>query len=139
VITWGGIGRNLVYYWGPSDIAKAQDKAVGATIRMGGLVAPGSVVRGEGASSLEFDVIDREGGRIHVKSTGMPPQLFREKIGVVVEGTMTRAGHFESHRLMVSHNNEYRVPGEAGETDVKELMRTTQGLAGESGGSPPEP
>lgn len=139
VITWGGIGKNLVYYWGPSDIAKARDKAVGATIRMGGLVAPGSLVRGEGASGVEFDVIDRQGGRIHVKSAGMPPQLFREKIGVVVEGTMTPAGHFESHRLMVSHNNEYRIPGEGGTTDVKELMRTTQGL-GEEGAAPaPKP
>ena len=139
VITWGGIGKNLVYYWGPSDIAKARDKAVGATIRMGGLVAPGSVVRGEGASGLEFDVIDRQGGRIHVRSTGVPPQMFREKIGVVVEGTMTPAGHFECHRLMVSHNNEYRIPGEGGTTDVKELMRTTEGLAGDSGGPAVKP
>ena len=36
--------------------------------------------------------------------------MFRERIGVVVEGTMTRAGHFEGHRLMVSHGNEYRAP-----------------------------
>jgi len=133
VITWGGIGRNLVYYWGPSDIKRVGDKAVGATIRMGGLVAPDSIVRGEGASSLEFDVIDRQGGLIHVKSTGMPPQLFREKIGVVVEGTMTKAGYFQCHRLMVSHNNEYRAPGEGEKADVKDLMRTTQGLGDEGG------
>ena len=129
IITVGGIGRNLVYYWGPTELLEAGSKAVGATIRLGGLVAPGSVARGDGISGVEFDVIDRKGGRVHVKSSGVPPQLFRERIGVVVEGTMTAAGHFQGNRLMVSHNNEYRVPAE-GKTDVnvKEMMRTTEGL-----------
>ncbi|MFI5183996.1 MAG: cytochrome c maturation protein CcmE [Vicinamibacteria bacterium] len=124
VLTVGGIGRNLVYYWGPTELHAAGDKAIGATIRLGGLVAAGSIVRSEGASSLEFDVIDRQGGLVHVKATGVPPQLFRERIGVVVEGTMTAAGYFQGNRLMISHSNEYRVPGDKSKVDVKEMMRT---------------
>ena len=46
VITVGGIGKNLVYYWGPSELQAAGDKAIGATIRLGGLVADGSIRRG---------------------------------------------------------------------------------------------
>lgn len=72
-ITAGGIGKNLVYYWGPTELHAAGPKAVGASIRLGGLVAPGSIKRGEGASHVEFDVIDRPGGRVHVKCTGVPP------------------------------------------------------------------
>lgn len=124
VITVGGIGKNLVYYWGPTELHGAGDKAIGATIRLGGLVAAGSIVRNEGASNLEFDVIDRQGGTVHVKASGVPPQLFRERIGVVVEGTMTRAGYFQGNRLMISHSNEYRVPGDKSAVDVKEMMRT---------------
>ena len=131
MIAAGGIGKNLVYYWGPTELHAAGDKAVGATIRLGGLVKEGSIVRGDGASGLEFDVIDRQDGTVHVRSTSVPPQLFRERIGVVVEGTMTRAGHFESKRLMISHSNEYRVPGEGQKVDAKTMMRTTQGLEGE--------
>jgi len=130
VITVGGIGRNLVYYWGPTELHEAGRKAIGATIRLGGLVAPGSINRGEGASGVEFDVIDRKGGRVRVKSSGVPPQLFRESIGVVVEGTMTGAGHFEGSRLMISHNNEYRVPGDKADVDVEKMMRTTEGIEG---------
>lgn len=133
IITAGGIGQNLVYYWGPSEVHAAGEKAVGATIRLGGRVARGSVQYGEGASSLEFDVADGK-ALVHVKSRGVPPQMFREGIGVVVEGTMTRAGHFESQRLMVSHDNEYRAPGDEYQGDVKELMRTTRGLEGEAEG-----
>lgn len=114
VFTVGGIGENLVYYWGPTEVKAAGPKAVGATIRLGGLVALGSLKPASGSSVLEFDVIDRQGECLHVKCSSVPPQMFRERIGVVVEGTMTTAGHFESKRLMVSHDNEYRMPGDAG-------------------------
>jgi cytochrome c-type biogenesis protein CcmE len=126
VIAGSGISRNLVYYWSPTDITHAGDKAYGATIRLGGLVAPGSIRAGNG-SMLDFDVTDRH-TTVHVKSNGIPPQMFREGIGVVVEGTMIRAGYFQSDRLMVSHNNEYRAP-KAGElVNAKELIRTTKGM-----------
>ena len=122
VFAVGGIGENRVYYWGPAEVKAAGDKAYGATIRLGGLVAVGSLKKGTGASDLEFDVIDRKGECLHVKCSGQPPQMFREKIGVVVEGTMTRAGHFESRRLMVSHDNEYRAPGDGKAVDEKQFM-----------------
>ena len=78
-------------------------------------------------SELEFDVTDRH-EIVHVKSTGSPPQMFREGIGVVVEGTLVRGGYFQSDRLMVSHNNEYRAPKEGQKVNADEVMRTTKGL-----------
>jgi cytochrome c-type biogenesis protein CcmE len=130
-ITLGGIGKNLVYYWGPTELHAAGPKAVGATIRLGGLVKRGTLVRDPDGSTLEFDVIDRPGAAVHVITHSVPPQMFREGIGVVVEGTMTEAGHFESRRLMVSHSNEYRAPGDPNQADAKDLMRTTKGLEDE--------
>jgi cytochrome c-type biogenesis protein CcmE len=130
VVTVGGIGENLVYYWGPTELRAAGDKALGASIRLGGQVARDSIRYGGGVSGLEFDVTDGKAG-VHVRSSGVPPQMFREGIGVVVEGTMTKAGYFESSRLMVSHSNEYRAPGDEEKPDVKDLMRSTQGLAPE--------
>ena len=130
----GGIGENLVYYWGPSELHAAGDKAIGATVRLGGLVADGSIKRGPGASGVEFDVVDRAGAVAHVKCSGVPPQMFRERIGVVVEGTLTRAGHFEGHRLMVSHGNEYRAPSEGEQAAIDELMRSVRDGEGRTGG-----
>lgn len=126
VIAGSGISRNLVYYWSPTDITHAGDKAYGATIRLGGLVAPGSIRMGNG-SMLDFDVTDNR-TTVHVKSNGVPPQMFREGIGVVVEGTMTRAGYFQSDRLMVSHNNEYRAPKAGEAVNARDLIRTTKGM-----------
>jgi cytochrome c-type biogenesis protein CcmE len=130
VISAGGINKNLVYYWTPTDLHAAGDKAYGATIRLGGMVAPKSIKGHTGASGLEFDVKDAT-GIVHVKSTGVPPQMFRENIGVVVEGTMTRAGYFQCNRLMVSHNNEYKAPKgghQMSKDELQKLMRTTEGL-----------
>ena len=130
VISAGSINKNLVYYWTPSDLHAAGDKAYGATIRLGGMVAQHSVKSPTGASGLEFDVKDAT-GIVHVKSTGVPPQMFRENVGVVVEGTMTRSGYFQCNRLMVSHSNEYRPPKgghKMNKEELQKLMRTTEGL-----------
>lgn len=130
VIAASGISQNLVYYWTPSDLRAAGDKAYGSTIRLGGMVAPGSIHRVSGSSAVEFDVKDAT-GIVHVKSSGAPPQMFREDIGVVVEGTMVRGGWFQSDRLMVSHNNQYRPPTSGHPVDKREierLIKSTKGL-----------
>src|SRR4051794_35426463 len=130
VIAYGGISKNLVYYWTPTDLHAAGDKAYGATIRLGGMVVTHSIKKPSGVSGLEFDVKDAT-GIVHVKSTGVPPQMFRENIGVVVEGTMTRSGYFQCNRLMVSHNNEYRAPKgghKMSKEELQKLMRSTEGL-----------
>ena len=132
VIAASGINKNLVYYWTPSDLYAAGDKAYGANIRLGGMVVPGTIKRA-GTSGVEFDVKDAT-RVVHVTSKGVPPQMFRENIGVVVEGTMTRSGAFESSRLMVSHGNEYQPPKEGHPMDKKELermMKATEALSKE--------
>jgi cytochrome c-type biogenesis protein CcmE len=131
VIAASGINKNLVYYWTPSDLRANGDKAYGATIRLGGMVAPGSIQK-LGGSAVEFDVHDGK-SRVHVKTSTVPPQMFRENIGVVVEGTMVRGGYFQSSRLMVSHNNEYKAPEKGHPVDEKQLRKmieSTEGLEG---------
>jgi len=121
VIAGSGINNNLVYYWTPTDLRAAGGKAYGATIRLGGMVAPGSIRR-TAMTGVEFDVMDA-GALVHVKSSGVPPQMFRENIGVVVEGTMTRGDCFTSTRLMVSHNNKYQAPKNGHPVDQKQMEK----------------
>jgi len=55
----------------------------------------------------------------------------------VVEGTLTRAGYFEGHRLMVSHGNEYRAPSDDEKAAIDELMKSVrEGGDGRVGGPP---
>jgi cytochrome c-type biogenesis protein CcmE len=121
VIAYSGISKNLVYYWTPSDLKANGNKAYGANIRLGGMVVPGSIKK-LGGSAVEFDVKDAT-DIVRVKTSTVPPQMFRENIGVVVEGTMMRGGYFQSSRLMVSHNNEYKAPEKGHPVDRKELEK----------------
>jgi cytochrome c-type biogenesis protein CcmE len=112
-VAFGDIGNNLVYYWSPSEMLGQGDRAYTATIRLGGVVQPGSIQWNAEHTTLHFRVADgpKEGAAsVLVRSTETPPQMFRDKIGVVVEGTYDKSGVFSSNRLMVNHSNEYRAP-----------------------------
>lgn len=110
-VAMGNIGDNLVYYWTPSELLSRGDEARGPTIRLGGVVKPGTVVWDADKGILTFDCQqDHEEGSafVRVVSEGVPPQMFRDGIGVVVEGTWSADETFTSSRLMVNHSNEYR-------------------------------
>jgi cytochrome c-type biogenesis protein CcmE len=131
VIAASGISENLVYYWTPSDVRANGQKAYGATIRLGGMVERGSI-RNLGGSAVEFIVHDGA-NRVPVKTRTVPPQMFRENIGVVVEGTMVPGGHFQSERLMVSHSNEYKAPDKKHPMDQKQLRKMIENASAEEG------
>jgi len=118
-IALGNMGNNLVYYWTPGEMMRQGDKAFSSTIRLGGIVKKGSVQWNPEHTQLSFRVADGKDDAafsVLVTTSEIPPQMFREGMGVVVEGTYERTGTFNSNRLMVSHSNEYRPP-KAGEHD----------------------
>ena len=110
-LLYGGIGENLVYFLTPKELLAKGDKAFDAPVRLGGQVVPGSVTWDAQALDLRFRITDGA-QTVAVRSRGAPPQMFRDGIGVVVEGRFSRAGVFESTNLMVKHSNEYRAPHE---------------------------
>jgi cytochrome c-type biogenesis protein CcmE len=119
-IAFGNIGENLVYYWKPSEMVAQGAKAYGATVRLGGVVVPGSVVWNSEHTALSFQVADSHqptAVKVAVKSEQTPPQMFREGIGVVVEGQFQADQLFRTNRLMVNHSNEYRAPTDGGMPD----------------------
>ncbi len=116
-VAFGNIGENLVYYWKPSEMVAQGEKAYGATVRLGGVVVPGSLQWSAEHTSLTFEVADNHlptAQKVKVSSEVTPPQMFREGIGVVVEGTYANDLVFKTNRLMVNHSNEYRAPGADG-------------------------
>lgn len=125
LIAFGNLGNDLVYYWSPSELREAGERAHGASIRLGGLVQEGTLVRGSDGLTLDFVVTDGDVS-IPVHARAVPPAMFREGIGVVLEGTLSADGSFETRRLMVKHGNEYRAPDAADERSLEELMKTMQ-------------
>jgi cytochrome c-type biogenesis protein CcmE len=117
-VAFGNIGENLVYYWSPAEMLTQGERAYGPTIRLGGVVKPGSIQWNAEHTTLHFQVSTDhkpESVAVMVRSTEVPPQMFRDGIGVVVEGTFDKSQVFSSNRLMVNHSNEYRAPKEGEE------------------------
>ncbi|MBL4917809.1 cytochrome c maturation protein CcmE [Szabonella alba] len=72
--------------------------------RLGGLVAEGSVIRGEG-ETVRFAVTDG-GATIPVTFTGILPDLFAENEGVVGTGRYID-GVFQAHEILAKHDETY--------------------------------
>ena len=120
-LLYGGLDKNVVYFLTPKELLAKGTKAVDVPVRLGGQVKPGSVVWNDTTLSLRFTVTDGT-SEIAVSSKGAPPQMFRDGMGVVVEGRYGANGTFNCTNLMVKHSNEYRPP-KAGEKP-QDMQRT---------------
>lgn len=123
-ISMSDMGESMVYYWSPTELAAASN-AKDATVRLGGMVVPGTYTWDAENQVATFDVSDQK-TTVHVQSVGNPPAMFREGIGVVVEGRLSADGVFRSDKVMVKHDNEYQPPkeGEHPEELFKALPKT---------------
>lgn len=110
-LLYGGIGENLVYFLTPNELLAKGTRAYDTPVRLGGAVVANSVKWDAKALDLRFRLTDGI-KEVEVHSKGAPPQMFRDGMGVVVEGKYARNGVFESTNLMVKHSNEYHPPKE---------------------------
>ncbi|EHH02784.1 MULTISPECIES: cytochrome c maturation protein CcmE [Agrobacterium] len=98
-------GQSIAYFYMPADLEKTPVNP-GTRIRLGGLVAEGSIKRGEGRT-VSFTVTDGE-ANVPVSYTGILPDLFREGQGVVTEGMFDAATHgFVADSVLAKHDENY--------------------------------
>jgi cytochrome c-type biogenesis protein CcmE len=112
ILAWllfSGLSSALVYYLTPSELAARGEAAVGEPVRLGGLVAPGSIAGT--ATDLTFVLTDGETD-ITVHSTVAPTDSFREGAGAVVEGSLGPDGVFEADEVLVKHDETYVAPSD---------------------------
>jgi cytochrome c-type biogenesis protein CcmE len=98
------INDSLVFFYSPSDLM-AKEIPAGRTLRIGGLVETGSVVR-DGGTAVRFRVTDMA-ETVPVVYTGILPDLFREGQGVVAQGTLGPDGVFVAAEVLAKHDENY--------------------------------
>lgn len=91
----------------PGEVAGKQIPA-GQRIRLGGVVAAGSVKRGEG-TTVRFGITDTV-ATVPVSYTGILPDLFREGQGVIAEGRLDPSGRFVADTVLAKHDENYMPP-----------------------------
>jgi len=99
--------NEIVFFRTPSDVAALKVKP-GDRFRLGGLVAKGSVIRGQG-TKVEFSVTDTI-KTIKVSYDGILPDLFRDGQGVVAEGKLAADGRFLADSVLAKHDEKYMPP-----------------------------
>ena len=117
----GGLSDNMVFFLTPTELDAKTPEVFGSQVRLGGQVKPGSVDWNADTGELRF-VIMESGVEIPVESTGAPPAMFGDGMGVVVEGTYGEDRLFRSTNVMVKHSNEYEPPHD--DMDPKETYRS---------------
>lgn len=123
-LIYGGLDKNVVYFLTPNELLAKGSRAVDVPVRLGGQIKPGSVKWNDATLDLRFTITDGTSD-IAVRSKGAPPQMFRDGMGVVVEGRYLNDGVFNCTNLLVKHSNEYRPPkpGESAKEMYKTLMK----------------
>ena len=101
------LSGTITYFKTPSDLAEKPVTA-GQRFRLGGLVADGSVKRGQGLD-VEFSVTDTI-KTVPVLYRGVLPDLFREGQGVVTEGRLEADGRFRADTVLAKHDETYMPP-----------------------------
>lgn len=94
----------IVFFYGPSE-ARAQHVPAGQTVRIGGLVQPGSVVKAPDGE-VRFAIADKAGA-VPASYRGELPDLFREGQGVVAQGEFDPAGLFVAKQVLAKHDEKY--------------------------------
>ncbi|MCE2423125.1 MAG: cytochrome c maturation protein CcmE [Gemmatimonadetes bacterium] len=111
LLAFGGLNQNMVFFMTPSELQAGEPLPPGTSMRLGGRVKPGSVQWDAAQTRLRFVLTD-EGAEISVAGSVAPPAMFREGMGVVVEGTYGPGQVFQADGIMIKHSNEYAPPGD---------------------------
>lgn len=121
VITLAAIGlliyasrSELNYYYSPIEVKEGK-APLERSIRIGGLVAPGSVVKSTETIDIAFDIMDGK-DRVRVTYDKMLPDLFREGQGVIATGLLKDQNNFVATEILAKHDESYMPP------EVKESL-----------------
>ncbi len=100
--------EKMSFYFSPYEIQEGK-APLNRTIRVGGLVAPNSLIKSTEKIDVNFDIIDGK-YRIHVVYDKMLPDLFREGQGVIVTGILLDEKNFKATEVLAKHDEAYMPP-----------------------------
>ena len=120
-LLYGGIQETLVFFVTPSELYAKGTSAYGKSLRLGGLVKEGSWTRESGTLFHSFELVD-DHAAVKVAFRGIPPDLFGEGRGALVEGSYGPDGLFQAKSILAKHSEEYTAVGDHASQESREMM-----------------
>jgi len=102
------LSQNLNLFYTPTQIAHGE-VPLQRTIRMGGLVVPGSVKRDPHNLKVRFVLTDNV-SEVTVEYDGILPDLFREGQGIVALGQLNGPNDLMATQVLAKHDENYMPP-----------------------------
>ena len=99
---------NINLFFPPAEVA-AGKAPVGQSIRVGGMVAEGSVDRSDDSLEVRFDITDFQ-ATVPVVYEGILPDLFDEGQGAVASGVLDESGTLRATEVLAKHDENYMPP-----------------------------
>ena len=112
VLALSALKDQAAFFYAPGDVKK-DGLPLGRAVRLGGMVEGGSIKRQPDGVTINFTVTDGQ-ATVPVAFRGITPDLFREKSGVVAEGSFNPDGSFTATNLLAKHDEKYMPPQVAG-------------------------
>ena len=110
--------QNISLFYTPSQIATGLPPAH-HSIRVGGMVVPGSVKHDKGSLSVAFKITDYQ-HTVTVVYRGILPDLFREGQGIVAQGEVLDNQQVKATQVLAKHDEKYMPP------EVKDALEKAQ-------------
>lgn len=121
VLALSALKDQAAFFYAPADVKK-DGLPLGKAVRLGGMVEGGSIQRLADGVSMRFVVTDGL-ATVPVAFRGIAPDLFREKSGVVAEGSFNPDGSFTATNLLAKHDEKYMPPEMAGKMHETKTLK----------------
>ena len=112
------LSKNLNLFYSPTDLLN-NNLSPDVLIRAGGMVREGSIKRSSDSLNIAFTVTDFKNDLL-INYSGILPDLFSEKAGVVVQGYLVSDGTFRAVEVLAKHDENYMPP------EVAKLMEEVE-------------
>lgn len=110
LLAMSALKDQAAYFYAPGDLARQGYPPADRSVRIGGMVAPGSLNRLPDGVTVTFIVRDDTRNTISVRYTGILPDLFKENSGVVAEGRFGPDRTFVAIEILAKHDENYMPP-----------------------------
>ena len=115
VLVLTALNQNINLFYSPSDLF-ASNPSPNKSIRVGGLVQKGSLMRMPDSLEINFTITDFN-NELKISFSGTVPNLFSEEKGVVAEGKLQDKSFFIADRILAKHDENYMPP------ELKNIMK----------------
>ncbi|MDP6626068.1 MAG: cytochrome c maturation protein CcmE [Nitrospinota bacterium] len=107
-LIYTGVSQTSVYFFTVSELIDKKETLFDEGVRVNGTVVPGSIDKDGSNLKVNFKITDSKKNLL-VHYEGIIPDMFKDDIDVVVEGTVDQNGKLHANTLLTACPSKYEA------------------------------